>query len=64
MRAITEEFERGGRNLAAVLRDEGLADQRVGFERDYVSARDWALVDDALVVEASVEVRGAIVFAT
>ncbi len=34
--------------LAEVLREEGLADARVGFEQDYVSARDWALVQDAL----------------
>lgn len=34
--------------LAEVLRDEGLAGARVGFERDYVSARDWALVQDAV----------------
>lgn len=34
--------------LAEVLKTEGLADARVGFERDYVSARDWSLVDEAL----------------
>jgi Xaa-Pro aminopeptidase len=34
--------------LAELLRDEGLASARVGFEQDYVSARDWALVQDAL----------------
>lgn len=33
--------------LAQVLRDEGLDKARVGFERDYVSARDWALLADA-----------------
>lgn len=36
------------RRLAEVLKDEGLAEARVGFEQDYVSARDWALVDEAL----------------
>ncbi len=34
--------------LAEVLRQEGLAGARVGFEQDYVSARDWALVQDTL----------------
>ncbi len=33
--------------LAEVLRQEGLGGARVGFEWDYVSARDWALVQDA-----------------
>jgi Xaa-Pro aminopeptidase len=35
------------RRLAEVLKAEGLAEARVGFEHDYVSARDWALVDEA-----------------
>jgi Xaa-Pro aminopeptidase len=34
--------------LAEVLKAEGLAKARVGFEQDYVSARDWALVDNAV----------------
>ena len=36
------------RRLAEVLKAEGLSEARVGFERGYVSARDWALVADAL----------------
>jgi len=34
--------------LAEVLHDEGLAKSRVGFERDYVSARDWSILADAV----------------
>ncbi len=34
--------------LAEVLKTSGLAEARVGFEKDYVSARDWALVDSVL----------------
>ncbi len=32
------------RKLVAVLREAGLDQSRVGFEQDYVSARDWDLV--------------------
>jgi len=34
--------------LAELLHDEGLGGARVGFEEDYVSARDWSVVQDAL----------------
>ncbi|MDH3704351.1 MAG: aminopeptidase P family N-terminal domain-containing protein, partial [Alphaproteobacteria bacterium] len=30
--------------LARVLRENGLATERIGFEKDYVSARDWELL--------------------
>ena len=33
--------------LADVLKTSGLAEARVGFEQDYVSARDWALLAEA-----------------
>ena len=35
------------KRLGELLHDEGLAAARVGFERDYVSARDWALLAEA-----------------
>jgi Xaa-Pro aminopeptidase len=34
--------------LVDVMRAAGLSSSRVGFERDYVSARDWALVERGL----------------
>jgi Xaa-Pro aminopeptidase len=36
------------KRLAQLLSDEGLGQARVGFEQDYISARHWAEVQDAL----------------
>jgi Xaa-Pro aminopeptidase len=36
------------RKLTAMLKDMGLGEARVGFERSYVSARDWDEIDGAL----------------
>lgn len=41
--------------LAETLTAEGLAEARVGFERDYISARDWAMVAETLPKMAMVD---------